>query len=262
MITSAASRHRQAAIVILSGLLMAGTLAHVTPAGAMNPSCQPPGASDYFAGAQSSFGYQLLQGVFGTLQQQQALLCSSDTSQTNGSSAWVMITGAQNSGYIQSGYTEHYAAGTNIFGEWNNYGADVQTNVPTYVIPIGQGTVYTYNVIRAYDSADCPGVQPCFSMRVGQQEFASTDPEFSYAWPQPWNVQIYAETHYYTSDVVGSYTPADFDNLSYLDMNYAQQPFYQSDLAEGTSSSYYHVTPLGYSCPAVPGTLCFQTYDG
>jgi hypothetical protein len=222
-------------------------------------TCSAPG--EYFDGA-NTYSSSSYIGAFATERVEQALLCSSDTSQVNGSSAWAMV--ATSNGYAQSGYTEFYGQGTHPFYESNVNGADYQSNL--LYITYSPGQVYVFNTIRVNSGFQGGGGQcvytTCWAMRVGSTTLGIS-PFCSCYFQSPYNLQFYGETHYNTTDVPGSYHYADFDNLSYLDASsYQQLALSSGSVYEYDNYSlWYKETGLNYSCPVVPGTLCFQIYD-
>ena len=123
------------------------------------------------------------------------------------------------------------------------------------------GQWYSYNVTQDNSAADCGSYAPCWLDRSGGTVLGFSNFPTS-AFPTPWNVQMFGETHYYTSDVPGSSRSVQYFNPQYLGTDYQihqLQYYYGNDTG---NSYFYRQTSIITSCVDQPGTPCWLEWDG
>lgn len=179
-----------------------------------------------------------------------------------------MMQGGDGNNFSQAGYIELYAEGTHPFAE--SCLADDCPGPTLYPTTLDPGQWYSYNVTIDNNVGDCgAGNTPCWLDRqgntvLGESFFPTTE------MPDPWNVEMYAETNYFTSDVPGSSHAVQYVNPQYLGTNYELYPLtyysaYNNDPPGPGSDGqpyWYRETGVISTCSLQTGVPCFKEWDG
>ncbi len=250
-------------ITFLSGLAWSAPGLSAPRAAAQAASCQPAGRSNYFDGYSNQTGSNNYAGSYGTLTTQQGLLCTTDTGTNNFSTAWVMLQhpGAQDFGQV--GYFETYGRNTHWFTAWQSDGQNYPySEYDDLTDTIGAGSTYNYAATKAENNAAACHTygHSCICFLINGQLFGISS-DFPWAsgvssFPLPAAPEFEGETTYYTSDVPGTYTHAQFANLAWMSAGYVRSTDFSAFPMnpDDTNPYWYRHNTLT--------NLAFQIWDG
>lgn len=232
--------------------------------GLTSRSAALPGCTGYgyhlFDGYESTSNTNFA-GWYGYLTAQQAVLCSSDTSTNNFSTAWVMLASSDGKqDFFQMGYFETYGRGTHNFeanelqsGNWGY----VEYDDWGHTIPAG--ATHQYAVTKSENTpAVCvdPPRFDCVAGLIDGQIWGYPSYWEYYILPSPYQGNFLAETVYRTSDVPGTYVPAMTANIAYMDQGYRRWPMNSGWLIP------YDNYPTWYQLSNVSAGPTFTIWDG
>lgn len=151
--------------------------------------------SNYFDGM---FRDDFYEGVSANIVARYSGVCNTDTNALNNfSNAWSMISAGNRNGWIQSGLERGYGTNVRHFSQAYNPGTAYFQTVYGSFFPYGQNHQYW----QQYDPA-CG----CVHSNVDVTRFINTPFNPFGHWNQPFSIQLFGETAYRESDILGSPT--------------------------------------------------------
>jgi hypothetical protein len=250
-------------------IVVAASSSTATAEGSQNPTCQRHTYGNDFDGYKTNTNNNY-NGSYAYIQQEQALLCTSDKGTDNFSTAWAMLAGhasgqnGDNYDFAQVGYSEWYGRGTHWFDayEEDKYGFQY-TEYDDWADTVSSGEINLYAVTKAQnDPTDCQNTlgHSCIVMLEDGQLVGATQFPWSNGiatFPAPYHGEFFGETWYFTSDVPGTYTAATFSNLGWMSAGYVESHDFSPNTLYGYDSDTYW-----YRLGGLTSGPTFKIWDG